>query len=200
MNTPFSTFDGFRYSEAIPFEEGVTRRDPSPVIRIEETYYVWYSRTCDSADGYSASIWYATSADGRKWKEEGEALPKGERGSFDEHAVFTPTILVDEGTYYLFYTAVPEPFNNDDGGSNGTRTAIGVATADSPRGPWLRFEGNPVLYPSDDPEAFDSMRVDDTCFIVRGGEYWMYYKGRQMNQTSGETKMGVAIAKAPTGP
>ena len=200
MMSPFSTFGGFMYSDAIPFEDGVTRRDPSPVIRVDETYYVWYSRTRDSADGYSASVWYATSPDGTTWKEAGEALPKGARGTFDEHAVFTPTILVAAGKYYLFYTAVPEPFTNDTGGPNGTRTAIGVASADSPRGPWTRFEGNPVLCPSDDPEAFDSMRVDDTCFIVRDGEYWMYYKGRQMNHTPGETKMGVATARAPTGP
>ena len=30
-------------------------------------------------------------------------------------------------------------------------------------GTWVRFEGNPVLRPSDNPEIFDSMRVDDTC-------------------------------------
>jgi len=192
--------DGFTYSEAIPYEEGVTRRDPSPVIRVDGLYYVWYSRTCESVDGYSASVWYATSPDGMTWQERGEALSKGARGAFDEHAVFTPTILVAAGTYYLFYTAVPEPFTNDSGGPNGTRTAIGVASAESPEGPWIRFEGNPVLRPSDDPAMFDSMRVDDTCFVVRNGQYWMYYKGRQMRRTPGETKMGLAIAGTPTGP
>ena len=199
MKTPFASFRGFTYSDAIPFEEGVTRRDPSPVIEVSGTYYVWYSSTRESADGYSASVWYATSSDGKTWQEEGEALPKGAKGAFDEHAVFTPTILISDGKYYLFYTAVPEPFTNDNGGPNGTRTAIGVASSDSPRGPWCRT-ADPVLRPSDDPAAFDSMRVDDTCFIVRGGEYRMYYKGRQMNRTPSETKMGLATAKSPTGP
>ncbi|MFC1461342.1 family 43 glycosylhydrolase [Verrucomicrobiota bacterium] len=199
MKTPFETFSGFTYSDAIPYEEGVTRRDPSPVIEADGTYYVWYSRTHESADGYSASVWYAISPDGTTWQEAGEAIPKGPKGAFDEHAVFTPTILVADGKYFLFYTAVPEPFTNDKGGSNGTRTAIGVVSSDSPGGPWHRM-ADPVLRPSDDPEAFDSMRIDDTCFIVRSGEYWMYYKGRQMNHTAGETKMGLAIAKSPTGP
>ncbi len=105
MSTPFSGFNGFTYSDAIPFEEGVTRRDPSPVIQVNGTYYVWYSRTEVSTDGYSASVWSATSPDGTTWQEKGEALPKGPKGAFDEHAVFTPTILVADGEYYLFYTA-----------------------------------------------------------------------------------------------
>jgi predicted GH43/DUF377 family glycosyl hydrolase len=199
MTKPFKNFRGFSYSDAIPFEEGVTRRDPSPVILVDGTYYVWYSRTQDSPDGYSASVWFATSSDGKTWQEEGEALSKGTKGAFDEHAVFTPTILVAAGKYYLFYTAVPEPFMNDKGAAHGTRTAIGVAFSDSPRGPWLR-EPDPVLCPSNDPEDFDSMRVDDTCIVVREGQYWMYYKGRQRNHTPAETKMGLAIAKAPIGP
>ena len=200
MENPFPRFEGFTCSPAIPFEEGVTRRDPSPVIRVGDLFYVWYSRTPRSADGYSASVWYATSEDGFAWQEQGEALARGDAGAFDEHAVFTPTVLVAQGRYFLFYTAVPEPFDNDGGGPNGTRTAIGVATAESPRGPWARCSGNPVLRPSDDPADFDSMRVDDACLVVRGGKYWMYYKGRQMNHSPGETKMGLAIAESPLGP
>jgi hypothetical protein len=197
---PFPHFDGFTYSTAIPVEEGVTRRDPSPVIRVDEVYYVWYSRTMHSVDGYSATVWYATSDDGHTWSEQGEALGAGGEGSFDQHAVFTPTILVASGLYYLFYTAVPEPFTNDDGGPGGTRTAIGVASAASPRGPWTRVEDHPILRPSDDPEQFDSMRVDDSCLVVREGGYWMYYKGRQHNRTPSETRMGLAIADSPAGP
>lgn len=127
-------------------------------------------------------------------------MPKGAKGAFDEHAVFTPTILIAEGKYFLFYTAVPEPFTNDNGGPKGTRTAFGVAIADFPEGPWLRFSGNPVLRPGDDPEQFDIMRIDDACMIVRNHEYWMYYKGPQAGRSPGETKMGLAIAQSPTGP
>jgi beta-xylosidase len=199
MNDPYQDFSGFTFSDAIPFEEGVTRRDPSPVIAVDGSYFVWYSRTQDSADGYSASVWYATSPDGSNWHEAGEALAKGAKGQFDEHAVFTPTILVAAGRYYLFYTAVPEPFTNDGGGALATRTAIGVAVADSPFGPWQR-QAEPVLRPSDDPGEFDSMRVDDACLIVRNGQYWLYYKGRQANRTPNETQMGLAISQSPAGP
>lgn len=199
MKRYFERFSGFTYSDALPFEKGVTRRDPSPVVDANGTYYVWYSRTQESADGYSASVWFATSHDGRSWREQGESLSKGPPGAFDEHAVFTPTILVVDRQYYLYYTAVPEPFTNDRGGPDGTRTAIGVASSGSPRGPWHRL-ADPVLRPGDDPAVFDSMRVDDACLIARGGAFWMYYKGRQMNHTPGETKMGLAVSKSPAGP
>jgi len=190
----------FSYKDAIGYEPGVTRRDPSPVIRVDDVYYVWYSRTTVGPDGYSASIWTASSPDGHVWTEQGEALPAGCRGAFDEHAVFTPTILVAEGRYYLFYTAVPEPFTNDDGGPDATPTAIGVAVAASPLGPWVRCSDQPVLVPSTDPSRFDSMRVDDTCLVVRDGQYWMYYKGRPCGLSATHTRMGLAIAPTPTGP
>jgi len=79
-------------------------------------------------------------------------------------------------------------------------TAIGMAVADSPDGPWTKFSGNPVLKVSDYSEIFDSFRVDDACLIIRDGRYWLYYKGRQVDHTPRETKMGVAIADNPTGP
>jgi len=144
--------------------------------------------------GYSADVWYASSPDGKTWTEQGQAVGKGEAGNWDEHGVFTPNILAAAGKYYLFYTGVPRPFDEN------TKTAIGVAIADSPNGPWEKIEANPVLRASEDGEDFDSMRVDDASLIVRDGGYWCYYKGRQLAHSPGETKMGVAIAEKPHGP
>jgi beta-xylosidase len=190
----------FTYSVAIPCEEGVTRRDPSPVIKVGGLYYVWYSRSTVDAGGYAASIWYATSRDGKAWTEQAEAISKGGAGAWDENGVFTPTTLTTEGRFYLYYTGVPKPFYNGPELSRQTKTAIGAAVADSPEGPWKRCESNPILRPGENPRDFDSHRVDDSCLIVRDGRYWMYYKGRQLGLSPRETKMGLAIADAPLGP
>ncbi len=194
----FKAFNSFSY---IPIlggrEEGVTRRDPSPVINHDGIYYVWYTKTTETYHGYTGTIWYATSEDGFEWVEQEEAVSKGEAGSFDEQAVFTPSILLVEGKYYMTYTAVPKPFIND--GSDITKTAIGMAVAESPTGPWKKNK-EPILKTSDDENMFDSLRIDDTCFIVKNKQYYMYYKGRQINHTPAETKMGVAISKHPEGP
>jgi arylsulfatase len=195
----------FRFADVpgIGKESGLCRRDPSDAIKVGDTYYVWYSKTTRKRklypSGYNATVWYATSKDeGRTWSEQGESIVLSDEG-FDSFGIFTPNILVADGTYYLFYTAVAKGFSNK-GYSDIERTAIGLAVSDSPAGPWRKVKGNPVLESSRDPKRFDSFRVDDTCFIVQDGKYWMYYKGRQWENTPGHTKMGVAVADSPAGP
>ena len=178
-------------------EQNVMRRDPSDIIKVKNLYYVWYTKGAQNS-GYNATIWYATSSDGKTWSEKGEALARGPAGSWDEQSVFTPNILVADEKYWLFYTAVPKPFINH--GPKITKTAIGIAVSDSPDGPWKKIDSNPILKASEDPKEFDSMRVDDACLIVRDGKYWMYYKGRQWDNTPGNTKLGVAVSDKPEGP
>ena len=197
---PFPGFGGFSYRPALPYEAGVSRRDPSPVVRAGGRYHVWYSRSTHDASGYRATIWHATSVDGLRWEERGEALGRGRRGAFDEHAVFTPTVMLAEGRWWLFYTAVPEPFDNAGGGPAGTGTRIGVASAAAPDGPWERVGADPILEPSTDAECFDSHRVDDGCLVRWRGEYRLYYKGRQLGLAPNQTRMGLAIASRPEGP
>ena len=37
-------------------EPGVMRRDPSDIIAVEGTFYVWYTKG-NRADGYDATVW-----------------------------------------------------------------------------------------------------------------------------------------------
>ncbi|WPJ95347.1 family 43 glycosylhydrolase [Coraliomargarita algicola] len=176
-------------------EAGVMRRDPSDIIKIGDQFYVWYSKGPIST-GYNATVWYATSQDGIHWTEQGESIAKGEPGNWDAGGVFTPNILVAEGKYWLFYTGVSRdyerPFNPD--------SKIGIVVSDSPDGPWERLPNNPVLKNSDNPGDFDSHLVDDACLLVRNGQYYFYYKGRQLGKSPADTQMGLAIADAPGGP
>ena len=182
-------------AKGIGAEAGVMRRDPSDIIRVGDLYYVWYSKG-SIAPGYDATVWYATSPDGHTWTEQGMALAKGEPGSWEGASVFTPNILVAEGRYWLFYTGTSrefgKPFNPD--------SKIGIAVSDSPDGPWQRLATNPALKNSDNPKEFDSHLVDDACLIVRGGKYWLYYKGRQLGKGPRATQLGLAIADKPQGP
>ncbi len=181
--------------QGIGAEKGVMRRDPSDIIKVDDLYYVWYSKGKISP-GYDATVWYATSTDGREWTEKGMALAKGEPGTWEGESVFTPNILVAEGRYWLFYTGTSRKFGK---GFN-PDSKIGIAVSDSPDGPWQRLDTNPALKNSDDPDDFDSHLVDDACLIVREGKYWFYYKGRQLGKGPGQTQMGLAIAEHPQGP
>ena len=207
----------FTQIQGIGFEEGVTRRDPSDIIKVNGVYYIWYTKIPSRINGvqtplypsgYYGTIWYAVSEDeGINWKEAGQALGTGSKGSFDSHAVFTPNILADNGKYYLYYTGVkPTPGNPDGSFENNSMndfTAIGVAVAQSPDGPFKRINRKPVITISEMNTAFDSYRVDDAALVVREGKYLLYYKGRsQKHGKSGpwHTEMGVAVAEHPEGP
>lgn len=206
----------FSYQDVsgIGFEEGVTRRDPSDVIKVGDTYYVYYTKIPDAEPKYwgagywGATVWCAKSEDkGYSWTEVGEMLSVGETGKWDSQAVFTPNILHSKGKYYLFYTGVkPTPGNEEGEFENNSITditAIGVAVSDSPTGPFKRVSEEPILKVSVEPEKFDSYRVDDAALLYRNGLYWLYYKGRSLVGGEGgpaHTEMGVAFSKNPDGP
>jgi predicted GH43/DUF377 family glycosyl hydrolase len=195
------TFDTATVEELPDSGSGIGRRDPSDVIKVGDTWHVWYSRMVDDVTtGYDASVWHATSTDeGYTWVEQGEVIPRGsEADDWDVTSTFTPNILLHDGTYYLYYTGVGADFNQDY--NEAGKTGIGVATASNPYGPWTKYENNPILVPSSDTSKFDSFRVDDTCMTVRDGEVWMYYKGRPWGYSSAKTKMGVAVASNGLGP
>ena len=178
-------------------QDGFMRTDPSDIIRVNGVYYIWYTKGRQESR-YDATIFYAASFDGENWTEQGQAIARGPKDTWDEQSVFAPNILIANGKYWLYYTAVPKPFTNK--GNKVTKSAIGVASSDSPDGPWTKFKSNPVLLPSDNPADFDSMRVDNACLIIRQGKIWLYYKGRQWESVPHSTKTGVAIADKPTGP
>lgn len=201
----------FSYSDVtgVGKDSVYNRRDPSDVIKVGNKYYVYYTRmNSPIRSGYWGTIWYATSEDeGYTWQEQGMALGLGAEGEFDSHSVFTPNILAHEGKYYLYYTAVqPTPGNaNKEFENNSVNdfTAIGLAVAGSPEGPFERVANNPILEVSADTTAFDSYRIDDASLLVKDEKIWMYYKGRcyiDGKKGPGRTKMGVAIAERPEGP
>jgi hypothetical protein len=194
--------------EGIGYEKGCTRRDPSDVILVDNTYYVYYTKVYGRSPGYWGTIWCASSSDGGyTWKEEGEVLGVGETGRFDHQATFTPNIIKADDNFYMFYTGVkPTPGRTNglfENNSSNDFTAIGLAKSAIPNGKFKRVQMDLILTVSDVPEDFDRYRVDDAALLFRDGMYWLYYKGRSMMH--GEkgplsTKMGVALSRAIEGP
>lgn len=200
----------FRFEEisGIGHEKDCTRRDNSDVIKIDGKYYIYYTKIIGRSAGYWGTIWVAVSTDkGHTWNELGEVLGTGNEGQWDSQAVFTPNILFEKGTYYLYYTGVhPTPTNAKgefENNSVNDFTAIGLAKAVHPEGPFYRCCPKPILEVSSDKNQFDSYRVDDAVLLKRNGKYRLYYKGRKYsdgNSGPAHTKMGVAAADSPDGP
>ncbi len=209
----------------LKWEEGVTRRDPSSVLHVDGTYFVYYSKSPGKSYGFSTGdpekkvfpwdkceVWYATSKDGWTWKEEGVAVPLGPKGSYDDRSVFTPEVLTHGGKYYLVYQTVKAPY------ANRVKNQVGMSVSDSPHGPFKRLP-EPILSPTDDGEwlgeednrflvkkrgSFDSHKVHDPCIVPYKGKFYLYYKGERMGErlTMGgrEIKWGVAISDSIEGP
>ena len=127
---------------AIDFEgdTGTTgRRDPSDIIKVADRFYVWYSRMQNGVtSGYDASIWHASSFDSVNWTEHGEAVARGGADEFDQYSAFTPNIIFDDDSYYLYWTGIGQP----GVGLASKRTAIGVATSNSAFKSWVKYAGN----------------------------------------------------------
>jgi len=195
---------------------GMMRRDPSDVMKVGDSYYVWYTKVLETSpgypEGYHGTLWFATSRDGVSWTEQGEALGRGAANKFDAFGAFTPNILYAPTTdkYYLYYTGVrtEDDKNWDFKKFSGS---IGVAVADSPDGGaegWQRTNnGDPVLAPLVNANGvFDGWHVDDTVMFYRGYKYWLYYKGHALEDQlegtglpQGSTPMGVAVSDRPDG-
>ncbi len=207
------------------YEKGVIRRDPSAVHKIDDTYYVWYTKGVGETAGFGSGdpakkvfpwdlteVWYATSVDGWVWEEQGLAVGRGQAGAYDDRAVFTPEIFIHKGKYYLVYQVVKAPYVVR------VKNNIGMAISTSPEGPWKKLP-EPILKPADNgiwlgdeddrfsvikKGDFDSHKVHDPCLMYYRDKFYLYYKGERMGEemTFGgrEIKWGVAIADNPEGP
>jgi len=194
--------------------KGVIRRDPSDVIKVDDTYYVYYSkmvladeraRTQKTGtrnlwpEGYNADIWVASSKDeGKTWKEIGPMILRGKKGEWDMQSAFTPNVVRFKGKYYLYYTGCGQGFTNRPD-SEIDKTAFGLAISKSPTGPFKKLR-SPVFETSPDHSKFDSFRIDDAALRIVKGKVWLYYKGRAWKKPPIDTKMGLAIARKPEGP
>ncbi|MGD8241060.1 MAG: family 43 glycosylhydrolase [Armatimonadota bacterium] len=205
-------FSNFKYSrlEGFSREPNVSRRDPSKVIRINGTYYVYYTcrrteappagpekatDTIPSRDWDLAEVWYATSEDGFHWTERGPTVTRPAKGEFGWRSNCTPDILVWKGRYYLYHQAYSEVIHGGDS------CPVTTAEADSPDGPWQSL-GRPVVEPGA-PEDWDAACIHDPFPLVYNGKIHLYYKGSPGTKRGGENiirAQGVAIAEHPAGP
>ena len=224
-------FCGFTYTSApgLGYEEGIHRRDPSSIIRVENLYYVYYTKSVGVYHGMShhgdrslkrfpwdqADIWYATSADGINWTEQGCAVARGPKGSFDDRTVCTPDIMVHQGQYYLVYQVQADTLIYDGATEN-----IGMAIAQTPDGPWEKVAST-IIEPMETGQWFDDADTynagvfrgithDPMLFHYRD-QFWLYYKcaswwekehkhGTAKKFAGRDTRWGVGIATEIIGP
>jgi beta-glucanase (GH16 family) len=176
----------------------------------DRRYHMYYSRWPRRLGHHAwashSEIAYAVSdSPAGPFRHVDVALPPRGPQFWDGTTTHNPTILRIGSRYYLYYMG-----NTGDlevtGKLNWThrnRQRIGVAVAESPNGPWQRFD-QPLLDVSSDPNAPDSLVVTNPSVARRpDGGLLMVYKavGRQRPLPFGGPVVHLtATADSPTGP
>lgn len=136
------------------------------------------------------------------------ALGARDETFWDAHVTHNPTVHAFDGRYYMYYMGNRGDQNvidemHDLNWTHRNNQRIGVAVADSPAGPWQRFD-EPVLDISKNSSDPDSLCVSNPSVTrMPDGRFLMIYKavGQELPLPfGGPVVHRIAIAGSPTGP
>ncbi len=144
------------------------------------------------------------------FEHKGVALPIRGKEYWDGLCTHNPTVHKYNGKYYLYYMG-----NTGDGmiyskpgmiklnPVHRNNQRIGVAVADSPNGPWKRFD-KPLIDVTQDSTALDALMTSNPSITQRpDGGFLMIYKAvgkKKPGIWGGPVVHCVATSNSPTGP
>jgi arabinan endo-1,5-alpha-L-arabinosidase len=148
----------------------ITRDFPDPaVLAVGSTYYAY-----STSSTYKSKVWHVpvaqSSALTGKWTEVGDALPElpdwVNKDGVGHGNVWAPEVAArSDGSYILYFTARA---------ANQNVQCIGVALADSPKGPFQGVGTKPLVCRPEDVDSIDPGAFTDTD----GKQYLLYTSGR----------------------
>jgi predicted GH43/DUF377 family glycosyl hydrolase len=131
------------------------------------------------------------------YTHQGVALPRRAEGLWDADVTHNPTVVQADGKFYLYYTG---NHGNGEYWDHRNHQRVGVAVADSPSGPWQRFD-QPLLDVT--PGSFDAV-VTTNPSVTRApdGRWLLVYKcvADGPEPKRGPVRHSAAWADHPTGP
>jgi predicted GH43/DUF377 family glycosyl hydrolase len=166
---------------------------PGDAIKVNGKYLAaWNAYPSPGYEEGAAVIGLATSSDLLHW-QLGEPVLRPEDGAdWERGGLYRPDLMLDRGTYYLYYNAKTANLPASEGG--GWREQTGVATCRDLH-TWVRYAHNPILpngprgsatYPAANPasktepptpDARDSRFASNPYVVKNGRQYAMFYYG-----------------------
>lgn len=154
----------------------------------EETdkYYMWYSGRSKKDEISSTLKWSAGLATASHplgpWK-------KYEGNPVLEDFGYVGGVLKHKGKYYMYceYPIAGRQKVNVDYGP------IALATANSPEGPWVKYEGNPVLSPGE-WGSWDDGGFSEAKVTYRDGVFHLFYGGAKLLKPRRLTQESIGYA------
>ncbi|GAB4242523.1 MAG: hypothetical protein Tsb0034_20020 [Ekhidna sp.] len=164
-----------------PFEE--TLNSPGSLIKIEETYYLFYNDYVGGWPPTDIRIGYASSTDLKNWTRNPTISLSGEDidylNGINEHPSVSSVLVDEEGTIFLYFDVF----------INGKGTGVGLATADNVDGPW-DVHDQMVLKPT--PGSWDEHGMAASDVVLTDDGYRLYYGGLMGSITNPEMAIGMA--------
>jgi predicted GH43/DUF377 family glycosyl hydrolase len=162
-------------------------------IKVDGKYLAaWNAYPSAGYEEGAAVIGLATSRDLMHWTLTDPILNPANGASWEHGGLYRPDLLLDRGTYYLYYNAKTDALPKPEGG--GWHEQTGVATSTDLK-KWTRYSGNPILrngvrgsatYPVTNPihdqspptiDARDSRFASNPYVVKNGRRYAMFYFG-----------------------
>ncbi len=165
-------------------------------------YYMYFS-FWDKKLGFDAwvthsKIGYAVASDPFGEMEYCGIALDGRGFGWDADCVHNPSVIKHNGKYYLYYMG---NYGNGEFWDHRNHQRVGVAVADSPKGPFSRLD-TPVIDVS--AVGHDSLMTSNPS-VTEGpdGRFYMIYKAVENNgklPRGGAVVCGIAVADKPEGP
>jgi hypothetical protein len=150
------------------------------VVKVNGKYFMFYSGSNTSSSNGTAQIGVATSTDGLNWtRYTSNPLLKSGIDTYDFYGLSDPTVLVENGTWHMWY----------GGNRNGTSPDINICYATSTDGySWSKHSGNPLMSNAGNNSAWNGTEIRPRSVLTNGNDYWIYYSA---NGTSNVTCLGL---------
>jgi len=163
------------------------------VLKDNLTYLLYYHGVAANAErwrgGYRVGAALAEHPLGPFRKHPGPQLDLGAPGEWDDlHVACAFVIREGSGTYRMWYSGTSQAAVEGPPGEE--RWSVGLATADSPLGPWTKHPANPIV-----PRFGYVGGV-----VLRDGRYWLYTEYPIGSRGPDYAPLSLAIGEAPEGP
>jgi len=168
-------------------------RSRGEAIKVNGKYLgAWNAYPSAGYEEGAAVIGLATSDDLLHWQLTEPILTPQDGASWEHGGLYRPDLLLDRGTYYLYYNAKTDTLPPSESG--GWHEQTGVATSSDLK-TWVRYKQNPIVpngprgsatYPATNPisatqpptpDARDSRFASNPFVVQNGRDYAMFYYG-----------------------
>ena len=177
-----------KYGDAL---DGILWNDPS-VIKEGAKYRMWLSAGKPFDVPIVVKTHEASSDDGIVWNINPEpVLEPGQKGSWDDLRIETPSVIKVDATYHLYYGGCNSPCNQ---GVYNIGHATSVNGTD-----WEKDPANPVITRYDDPLKWGFYTAAEPAIVYHKGTYYLYYTAAKSNYPEPGAPFGILLATSKDG-